>query len=79
MYSLRDFFYTGYIIERKLQTECMEISKLSRSTLIGPLQNTSRMLVTGKIDIFGEAELILVLVLPEKPEGHILKNAKVKC
>lgn len=57
----------------------MEISKLSRSTLIGPLQNTSRMLVTGKIDIVGEVELILGLVLPEKPEGCILKNAKVKC
>lgn len=57
----------------------MEIRKLSRRTLIGPLQNTSRMLVTGKLDIVGEAELILVLILPEKAEGYILKNAKVKC
>lgn len=57
----------------------MEISKLSRRTLIGPLWNTSQMLVTGKLDIVGEAELILVVVLPEKAEGHILKNTKVKC
>lgn len=57
----------------------MEISKISRRTLIGALQNTSRMLVTGKLDIVGEAELILVLVFPEKAEGHILKIAKVKC
>lgn len=57
----------------------MEISKLSRRILIGPLWNTNRMLVTGKLDIVGEAELILVLIFPEKAAGHILKNAKVKC
>jgi len=37
------------------------------------------MLLTEKFDIVGEAELILVLVLPEKAKDHILKNAKVKC
>lgn len=57
----------------------MEISKLSRRILMGPLWNTIRMLVTGKLAIVGEAELILVLIFPEKPVGHILKNAKVKC
>lgn len=57
----------------------MEISKLSRRTLIEPLQNTSRMLLTEKLGIVGEAELILVLIPPEKAEGHILKNAEVKC
>lgn len=37
------------------------------------------MLVTEKFDIIVEAELIFVLVLPEKAKCHILMNAKVKC
>lgn len=45
---------------------CTSIRKLSRQTLTGALQNKSRMLVTGKFDVVGEAELILVSVLPEK-------------
>lgn len=43
----------------------MEIRKLSSRTLIGPLWNTSRKMVTRKVDIVKEVELILALVLPE--------------
>lgn len=37
------------------------------------------MLGTDKFGIVGEAELILLVELPEKAKGHTLQNAEVKC